>query len=207
MPAAAGAVRRHTCSARAGARQPVSTWKPTQSKTRARGVRSFVSWSAASTRPATGWTGSMTSSRCSTCSMTWRITPARLPPWPRPRCQAPGWRSSTTSTAATVRQARWPTRTARLCPIPSSGRMSRAPWGAGWRLESLREIDADYVRWYVAFAGEIEAKREAIEGRGRPRRLCPCPRVLQRAAGSSPRWPAWRRDHPGPTAGLIAANG
>ena len=129
MPAAAGAVRRHTCSARAGARQPVSTWKSTQSKTRARGIRSLVSSSAASTRPATGWTGSMTSSRCSTCSMTWRITPARLPPWPRPRCQAPGWRSSTTSTAATVRQARWPTRTARLCPIPSSGRMSRAPWG------------------------------------------------------------------------------
>jgi SAM-dependent methyltransferase len=47
-------------------------------------------------------------------------------------------------------------------PLPLAGLSERLARG-GWRLQSVADLNADYVRWYAALVAKIEAKREPIE--------------------------------------------
>ena len=47
-------------------------------------------------------------------------------------------------------------------PIPIAEVQTRLA-SAGWRLTHLRDIDADYVRWYQKLVGRIEDKRRQME--------------------------------------------
>jgi SAM-dependent methyltransferase len=46
-------------------------------------------------------------------------------------------------------------------PVPLAG-LGETLASGGWRLQSVKDLSADYVRWYAALVAKIEAKRDEI---------------------------------------------